>query len=62
MEDHEGESHKGRLPLPRCGPVAFFFLGVFKKGGPFFALVPRLGKRQDKDGKGERIRAEALVV
>ena len=61
MEDHEGESHKGRLPLPRCGPVAFFFW-VFRKGRPFFALVLRLGKRQDKDGKGERIRAEALVV
>lgn len=64
MEDHEGESHNGRLPLPRCDPAAFFSVGVFLKkgGGLFFALVSRLGERQDKDGKGKRIRAEALVV
>lgn len=29
---------------------------------PFSALVSLLGERQDKDGKGDRIRAEALVV
>lgn len=29
---------------------------------PFSALVSLPGKRQDKDGKGERVRAEALVV
>lgn len=60
MEDHEGESHRDRLPLPRCGPIAFFFWGYFKKRGEGLSL--RLGNRQDKDGKGERIRAEALVV
>ena len=58
------ESHKGRLPLPRCGHVAFFWRGGPGRGGlclslPLFRF---LGKGQDKDGKGERIRVEALVV
>lgn len=42
---------------PSC---LFFFGGGAGQGVvPFSAL---LGERQDKDGKGERIRAEALVV
>lgn len=63
-EDHERESHKGRLPLPRCGHVAFCSEGGGPGRGvvPFSALVSLFGERQDKDGKGERIRAEALVV
>lgn len=60
----KGESHKGRLPLPRCGHPAFFLGGGGAGQGvvPFSALVSLPGKRQDKDGKGERTRAEALVV
>lgn len=57
-EDHEGESHKGRLPLPHCGPVAFSWGEGFKGGG----VASSQFLCQDKDGKGERIRAEALVV
>lgn len=59
-EDHERESHKGRLPLPRCGHVAFFSEGGGRAGG--LCLFLPLFRFLDKDGKGERIRAEALVV
>lgn len=63
----KGSHTKAACRFRAAALLPFFFFGRgegwFKKGGwPFFALVSRLGEGQDKDGKGERIRVEALVV
>lgn len=60
---------KGSHTKAACRFRAAAMLPFFLKGGgpgrgvvPFSALVSLFGERQDKEGKGERIRAEALVV
>lgn len=62
-EDHEGSHTKAACRFRAAAILPFFGRGGAGQGVvPFSALVLLLGERQDKDGKGERIRAEALVV
>lgn len=58
----EGSHTKAACRFRAAAILPFFGRGAGQGVVPFSALVSLPGERQDKDGKGERIRAEALVV